>query len=429
MNKEFNKKILFLMMLCTVFCFIYVLKINVGAQDPGIIDNGFENEEMTDTGKGDTELRDDEETDEVIEDEDTLQLVSDAKSAYLIEPTTLEVIYEKNALDKRAPASMTKVMTMTLIMEALANNVISLDQMLVTSEYASSMGGTNIYLEPGEKMKVEDLLKALAINSANDAAVVFAESIGGSEVNFVKMMNNKAKQLGCTETVFKNSNGLPEPGHVTCARDMALMGAYLINNYPEILKYTSIYEAYVREGSEDRFWLVNTNKLVKFVEGVDGLKTGWTEDAGYCLTATIIRDEKRFIAVAMGNSNTKIRNSEVMQMLNYALSTYDVHPVYKKGDIIKTYEDISFYPKKYNIVIAQDVNVLLKKGETLKDVTTEIVVNYDDIGNDNRLVGTIKIYYGGTLLREVDLLIIEEIHKASFFTIFFEVLKEIFLVS
>lgn len=372
---------------------------------------------------------DDSDNYEVLNENGELELVKNAKSAILVEPTTLEVIYEKNADEARPPASMTKIMTLIFIMEALRNNVLKLDQELTASEYASSMGGTNIYLEPGEKMKVEDLLKSVAINSANDSCVVFAEAIGGSEANFVKMMNNKAKQIGAKNTVFKNSNGLPDAGHVSSARDMALMGAYLINNYPEVLKYTSIYEDYVREGKENKFWLVNTNKLVKFIEGVDGLKTGWTNESGYCLTATIQKDGKRFIAVAMGNSDSKIRNSEVVQMLNYALSNYDVHPIYKKDNIIETYEDVRFYPKTYNIIISQDVNVLKKKGTELKPITTEKEINYENIGYDNKNVGTLKIYYDGKLLKVVNLTVKEELVKASFFNILYEVLKEIFLAS
>lgn len=360
---------------------------------------------------------------------DELILTQDAKSAILIEPTTLAVIYEKNADNARPPASMTKIMTMTLIMEALKDGVLSMDQMLTCSEHASGMGGTNIYLEPGEKMSVEDLLKSVAINSANDAAVVFAEAIGGTEENFVAMMNRKAKAIGCKNTVFKNANGLPEAGHVSSARDMALMGAFLINNYPEILKYTSIYEDYVRENSNKRFWLVNTNKLVKFVEGVDGLKTGWTDEAGYCLTATIKKDGNRFIAVCMGNSTTKTRNAEIMAMLNYAVNTFDVYPIVKKDTIIRTIEDVRLYPKLFNIVVNEDVNILLKKGSQLQEVKTVQNIRYkENIENHNK-VGTLKVYYNGDLIKEVDLIIDEEIKKASYLTVLLEILKEIFLVS
>ena len=364
------------------------------------------------------------------ENDDNLELVTSARSAILLEPSTMQIIYEKNSTELRAPASMTKIMTMILVMEALNKKVLSLNQMLTASEYASSMGGTNIYLEPGEKMSVEDLLKSVAIASANDSAVVFAEAIGGSVANFVKMMNNKAKEIGATLTTFKNPHGLPgDPGHLTCARDMALMGAYLVNRYPEVLKYTSIYEDYLRENTEDKFWLVNTNKLVKFVQGVDGIKTGWTEEAGYCLTATIKKDGMRFIATVMGAPSAASRNQEIMQMLNYATNTYDIYPVYKVNDVIETYEDVSFYPMKYNIVISENVNVLRKKGDQLKEITIEKNINYNTIGFNNKKVGTIRVYYGGELLKEVDLKVNGEVQKASFFKIFMEVLKEIFLVS
>lgn len=409
---KFRKTFIFVVFIVFTFVFLSYIRNVDGMNVKGLI---IANEVIKDIN--------------VHDENEEIELVRDAKSAILIEPTTLEVIYEKNADDVRPPASMTKIMTLILIMEALANNVLRLDQMLTASEYAASMGGTNIYLEPGEKMSVEDLLKSVAINSANDSAVVFAEAIGGSESNFVKMMNNKAKKIGATNTVFKNSNGLPEEGHVSSARDMALMGCYLINNYPEVLKYTSIYEDYLREGKENKFWLVNTNKLVKFVEGVDGIKTGWTNESGYCLTATIKRDGKRFVAVAMGNTDAKTRNAEIMQMLNYALSTYDVLPVYKKDSVIETYEDVRFYPKSYNIIISQDVNILKKKGTDLKEITTETNINYNNIGFDNKKIGTIKVYYDGKLLKEVDLAVKEEVIKASFFNILYEVFKEIFLVS
>lgn len=362
-------------------------------------------------------------------EEEELQLVSDARCAILLEPTTLTVIYEKNADEKRQPASMTKIMTMILIMEAIKKNIIQLNQTLYASEYASSMGGTNIYLEPGEGMIVEDLLKSIAINSANDSSIVFAEAIGGSVNNFVRMMNNKAKEIGCNDTNFKNPHGLPDASHLSTARDMALMGAYLVNNHPEILEYTKIYEDYVRENTEKRFWLVNTNKLVRFVEGVDGIKTGWHNEAGYCLTATIKKDNKRFIAVVMGASDSKVRNQEVMQMLNYAMSTYDIHPIYKKDDVLTTYEDISFYPSKYHIVLTEDVNVLLKKGEKLKKITIEQNIDYNNLSYDNKKVGTVKIYHDNELIKEVELTVKEELIKASFFQVFWEVLKEILLVS
>lgn len=360
----------------------------------------------------------------------TLNLAPDAKSAVLIEPTTMEVIYEKNSHTQLAPASMTKIMTMLLVMEALEKEVISLDQMLTASKYATTMGGTQIYLEVGEQMSVNDLLKAVAIGSANDAAVVLAEGISGSCDNFVKLMNDRAKELGLKHTNFKNPNGLPEEGHYTCAMDMAIMSAHLVNYHSEILKYTSTYEDYVREDTEKRFWLVNKNKLIKFVEGVDGLKTGWTNDAGYCLTATINKNNMRFIAVCMGNSSPDIRNKEIMQMLNYGTSNYEVISLYKEGDIIKTYQNIDLLPITYHIAINEDINILKKKGEDLKEITIEEKINYQNIdGINNKDIGKISIYYNENLFKEVNLILLEDVKKASYLRVFLEVLREVFLVA
>lgn len=362
-------------------------------------------------------------------EEGDVELAPDAKSAILLEPTTLEIIYEKNAHEMRAPASLTKIMTLILVYDALNKGLLRKDQMLTASESVRGTEGTKIYLEVGERMKVEDLLKSVAIGSANDAAIVFAEAIAGSIANFAKMMNNKAKAIGCKNTSFKNPNGLSADGHYSTAYDVALMAAYLINNYPDVLNYTKIYEDYVRENTEKRFWLVNTNKLVKFIEGVDGLKTGWLPEAGHCLAATMKKDGMRFIAVVMGCSNNEKRNAEALQLLNFANSNYHVVSLFKKNAVVKTYEDVSFYPKFYHIVLTEDVNVLNKKGEPLKKVTTELKINFDNLNYDNKQVGYLRVYYDGKLLKVVNLAVQEEIKRASYFTILCEVLKEIFLVS
>lgn len=370
---------------------------------------------------------------ELIKDNSSINsitLVTDAKSAVLLEPTTLEVIYEKNPYLKLAPASMTKIMTMILVMEAIENNIIDYEELLTASEYATSMGGTQIYLEVGEQMSVNDLLKSLAIASANDAAIVLAEGISGTTDNFVNSMNKKAQEIGLTNTHFKNPNGLPEDGHYSCAMDMALMSAYLINNYSDILKYTSVYEDYVRENSEKRFWLVNRNKLVKFIEGVDGLKTGWTSDAGYCITATMKKDNLRLISVVMGNSTPDLRMSETLQMLNYGMNNYEVKSLYKAGDIVETYQNIDLIPSTYHIIINEDINLLKKKSESLKEIKTEAIINYENIdGVNNTNIGTLKIYYDNKLYKETKLELLENVTKASFFNIFFDILREIFLVA
>jgi len=365
-----------------------------------------------------------------IENYDNDILSTDSKSAVLIEPTTMTVIYERNPHLKLAPASMTKIMTMLLVMEALENKIITLDQKLIASEYATKMGGTQIYLEVGEEMSVRDLLKSVAVGSANDASVVLAEGISGTVDNFVNLMNKKANELGLEHTNFKNPNGLPEEGHYSCAMDMAVLSAYLINNYSEILDYTSIYEDYVREDSKKRFWLVNKNKLIKFVEGVDGLKTGWTNEAGYCLTATMKKNNIRMIAVAMGNTDPTIRNKEVSYMLNYGVNNYEIISLYKEGDIIETYQNIDLLPTKYHVIVTKDVNILKKKSEDIGEIKTETIINFENIdGINNSNIGKINIYIGDSLYQEVELDILENVKKASFLDVFLEIVKDIFLIS
>lgn len=365
-----------------------------------------------------------------VENYDNDILSTDSKSAVLIEPTTMTVIYERNPHLKLAPASMTKIMTMLLVMEALENKIITLDQKLIASEYATKMGGTQIYLEVGEEMTVRDLLKSVAVGSANDASVVLAEGISGTVDNFVNLMNKKANELGLEHTNFKNPNGLPEEGHYSCAMDMAVLSAYLINNYSEILDYTSIYEDYVREDSKKRFWLVNKNKLIKFVEGVDGLKTGWTNEAGYCLTATMKKNNIRMIAVAMGNTDPSIRNKEVSYMLSYGVNNFEIIPLYKEGDIIETYQNIDLLPTKYHIIVTKDVNILKKKSEDIGEIKTETIINFENIdGITNSNIGKINIYIGDSLYQEVELDILENVKKASFLDVFLEIVKDIFLIS
>ena len=302
-------------------------------------------------------LEDDEVTAERGDDE--LGLAKDSPYAILIECSTGQIIYEKNSLNPHPPASMTKIMTMLLVMEAIEANKLNWDTKLTASKNAVGMGGTQIYLEVGEQMTVLELFKAVAIASANDAAVVFAEAIGGSLDKFVAMMNQKAKDLGLKNTQFKNPNGLPEEGHYSCAYDMGILGCYLINHYgDEVLKYTSIYEDYLRKGTEDEFWLVNTNKLVKLYPEIDGLKTGYCQSSMYCLTATMKKDNIRFVSVVMGAKTIEERNSDTLQMLNYGMSNYEIETIYHKGDIIESVNDITKNPHNYDITVKEDINIL-----------------------------------------------------------------------
>lgn len=355
---------------------------------------------------------------ELIDEND---LITDAKSGCLIESKTNTILYSKNEHDKLAPASMTKIMTMLLVMEKIDNNLINLTDIVTTPKQASSLGGSQIYLSEGEKMTVHDLLKAMCIASANDAAMSLAIYIGGTEKNFVNMMNNKVKELNLLNTNFVNPYGFDDPNHYSSSFDMAIIASTLINNHPTILNYTSIYEDYVRENTEKRFWLVNTNKLVKFVDGVDGLKTGWTNNSGYCLTATISKNNERFIAVTMGNSSPKIRNEEITNLLYYGLNNYETVKIISKDEIIKEIKTINKKPNNIIFKIPCDIIIIKKKNEKIKDY--KIVENID-INNDNNYI---DFYYDNQLYKRIYLITESEIKSPSLFELFISIIKALFL--
>ncbi|MEN2454501.1 D-alanyl-D-alanine carboxypeptidase family protein, partial [Bacillus sp. JR_15] len=299
------------------------------------------------------------------------ELADDAKSAVLIERDTGKVMYDKNSREKLPPASMTKVMTMLLIMEALDEGKIKMKDKVRTSEYAASMGGSQIFLEPGEEMTVEDMLKGIAIGSGNDASVAMAEHIAGSEEEFVKRMNEKAAELGLKDTSFQNTTGLPEEGHYSTAYDMALMAKELLK-YENITKFTGTYEDYLRENTDKKFWLVNTNRLIKFYPGVDGVKTGFTNEAKYCLTASAKKGNMRVIAVVFGASTPKERNAQITKMLDFAFSQYETHPMYKRNEIISDLKVNKGREQKINLVTSEPISLLTKKGENIESVKKEI---------------------------------------------------------
>ena len=248
-----------------------------------------------------------------------ISLISGAKSGILIEQTTKEILYEKNKDEKLSPASMTKIMTMILIYEAMENNQFNKNTILTASKTASEMGGSQIYLKVEEKISVDEALKSLAIVSANDCAVLLAEEVAGSEKAFVSKMNQKAKELGCNNTNFNDCTGLSEDNHYTSAYDMSLMASYLLNNYPDVLNYTNIKEDYIRNNTDNPFWLVNTNKLIGRVEGINGLKTGYTSFSGYCITLSMNQNNMNLISVVFGYDSALKRNSESLELLKFLL--------------------------------------------------------------------------------------------------------------
>ena len=262
-------------------------------------------------------------------------LIPNASSGMLIEASSGKVIYEKNKEKRLSVASMTKMVAQIIIMEELEKGKIKLNDVVTVSKNASDMGGSQIYLEEGEKISVEDLIKGISISSGNDATVAMAEYISGSEEKFVKRMNDKVKELNLKNTHFSNCTGLDEKNHYSSAEDMSIIAKDLVINHSKILKYSSIYEDYLREDTNRKFWLVNTNKLISGYEGTDGLKTGHTDDAGYCLAATTKRNNIRLIAIVLGEKESKVRNKETMELLDYGFKNIKVKTLKKKGAVIK----------------------------------------------------------------------------------------------
>ncbi|PLR90348.1 D-alanyl-D-alanine carboxypeptidase family protein [Bacillus halotolerans] len=347
----------------------------------------------------------------------TSELAHEAKSAVLIERDTGKVLYNKNSRERLAPASMTKIMTMLLIMEALDEGKIKMSDKVRTSEHAASMGGSQIFLEPGEEMTVTEMLKGIAIASGNDASVAMAEFISGSEDEFVKKMNKKAKELGLKDTSFKNPTGLTEEGHYSSAYDMAIMAKELLK-YESITKFTGTYEDYLRENTDKKFWLVNTNRLIKFYPGVDGVKTGYTGEAKYCLTASAKKGNMRAIAVVFGASTPKERNAQVTKMLDYAFSQYETHPLYKRNETVAKAKVKKGKQKVIELTTSEPISVLTKKGEDMKHVKKEIKMNNKVSApvQKGQELGTLVLKKDGKVLAESPVVAKDDMEKAGYLT-------------
>lgn len=352
-------------------------------------------------------------------------LAPNAKSAILIEASTGKILYEYNAHEKLEPASMTKMMSLLLIMEALENGVISLDQMITVSDNASGMGGSQILLETGEKMSVDDLLKGITIASGNDAVVALAEAIAGTEENFVSMMNNKVKELSLNDTNFKNCHGLSEENHYSSSYDMAYIAKELVK-HKKILEYSSIYETYLRENTDKKVWLVNTNKLVRFKSGVDGLKTGYTDAAGYCLTATMKIKQMRVIATVMGEPSSSVRNSEVGSMLDYAFAQYGLDRILSTNTVVDKVTLDKSKSGEVEIVPMEDVTYLYKKVDKKINPTYKIKLNElkSEIKKGTK-VGTLYLKENNKIINKINLTVKEDVEKCNVFELFYKYLKNI----
>lgn len=293
------------------------------------------------------------------EETESNSLNLESQSAILIEQSTGQILYSHNIHEQLRPASVTKVMSILLIMEALDSGKISLTDSVPCSENASSMGGSQIWLDPRETLSVDEMLKAICVASANDCVVAMAEYIAGSEEAFVQMMNDKAKELGMNDTCFKNCHGLDEDGHVTSAYDISLMSKELLNNHPSITKYTTIWTDSLRDGKSQ---LSNTNKLIKNYKGATGLKTGSTGLALYNLSASATRDDLSLIAVIMKAPSTKVRFAEAQKLLDYGFNTFSFKQFGKKGDVVKNVLVNKGVKSNVDAIYEQNAGTLLEKG-------------------------------------------------------------------
>ena len=349
---------------------------------------------------------------------DTVDLAPNAKSAILMDVATGEILYEKNSHEKLAPASMTKMMSMLLILEHIESGAMKWDDIITVSENASKMGGSQILLETGEQMSVEDLFKGVAVASGNDAVVALAEAVAGNVETFVDMMNKKAKELGLKDTVFKNPHGLDDANHYSTAYDMAKIGFELVK-HEKVLEFTSIYEDYLRKGTEREFWLVNTNRLVKFNPNVDGLKTGYTEGAGYCLTATAKKNNMRLLTTVMGEESVATRTSEVTALLDYGYANYKIDTLIKKDAVVDTVSFDKAKQESASIVPIKEMTKLSKKTKKLGNITYDLHLKDIKIPvKKGDVVVNMDILEDGKVIDKVDVTVSENIDKIDFLGLF-----------
>ena len=346
-----------------------------------------------------------------------------APAAVLMEADSGHVLYEKNAHEVRACASITKVMTLLLVMEAIDSGKISWDAPVTASEHASSMGGSDIWLEPGETMTVDEMVKATVVASANDAAVALAELVSGTEEAFVTEMNKKAAELGMEETVFKNCNGLDEEGHVTSAYDVALMSRELIK-HEEIFRYTSIWMDTLRGGKTQ---IVNTNKLLKSYQGITGLKTGTTGQAGSCITATAERDHLKLIAVVLGSATGKERFTAASTLLDYGFANYTVAVPPLPEEAIVPIPVEGGMQQSVGTKATAPENILIAKGkESALETQVELSEKVEAPVTQGQVVGKIVYRLEGEVVAESEITATENIEKVSFFAVLGVLMQQLF---
>lgn len=346
-------------------------------------------------------------------------------SAILIEASTGKILFEKEADTKHIPASVTKIMTLLLIMESIDSGNLSYDDLVTASANAASMGGSQVYLKEGEQFTVKDMLKSITMASANDACVAMAEHIAGSEESFVDMMNDKAEALGMVNTNFENTNGLDDTvtNHYTSARDISIMSRELINRFPEILEFTSVWMDSVRDGS---FGLTNTNRLVRFYKGANGLKTGSTSKAGFCISASAKRDDMQLIAVIMKAPSRDIRNEAAKKLFDYGFATYSML-IYDEEYLLNRYikggktDYTDFYIPGYTDVVSKEsASSIERKVEVDKKISAPLA--------KGDKVGIVSYTLNGEVIHEDDIIVASGVEKMTYFGLISRLLQSFVMV-
>lgn len=354
------------------------------------------------------------------------ELVPNAKAAILIDPDSKKILYEKNIYDEVSVASLTKMMGLVLIFEQIEAGKIKYTDKVVASSNAAGMGGSQIWLSPGEELTVDELLKGIIMASANDGIVAMAEYVGGSEENFVKMMNKKAKQLNLIHTNFVNPTGLDEKNHYSSAYDLAIIASELMK-HKDVFKYTKLYEDYLRKDTDNKFWLVNTNKLLKSYKGVDGLKTGMTDDAGYCMAVTAKRGNMRILAIVLGEKEGKVRNKETAELLDYGFNNYEVITVKKSGEKVGEITIDKAIPEKIDITVNDDIVIMQKRGDNKNEYKSEVRLNTINLPiKKGEVIGKLLVKDNNAVIKEVNLKSNQDMEKRSFLDLWSSILKSMF---
>ena len=347
-------------------------------------------------------------------------------SCLLMEKETGAILLEENSHEKLEPASVTKIMTLLLVMEAVDSGQLSLEDLVTVSAYAAGMGGSQVYLKEGEQMPVSEMIKCVTVVSGNDCAVALAEHLAGSEGAFVTRMNQRAQELGMADTAFLNCTGLPAQGHVTSAHDIALMSRELILNHPAIREYTTIWMDSIRNGE---FGLTNTNRLVRFYEGTTGLKTGFTSSAQYCMSATAERDGMELIAVVMKSPSTNQRFDDARALLDYGFANYNLVPVYPDAPLAPV-DVLLGAQAQVQPRLERDCRLLVRKGEE-GQVTTRLSLAEDLEApvEQGQTLGTLEVYVGDELRDTVPILAAQPVERLSIPGIFGRMLSKLLMAG